>query len=107
MIYKNITRQQTVERTYRTIEWRQPVAVALFALLIAFARMPDRVIYGFLWGEDGKIFLKQAYDLGARSIITPYAQYLHVIPRLIALVFSKISFIDQAARPFMWMATIV
>jgi hypothetical protein len=39
-----------------------------------------------LWAEDGSIFLQQALDLGLRSIVEPYAGYLHVFPRVIALL---------------------
>jgi hypothetical protein len=107
-IDQNITQHQTAaNQTYRFVEWKQPVAVALIAMLIVFARMPDRVIYGFLWGEDGKVFLEQAYGLGFDSIFTPYAGYLHILPRVIALGFSKIAMIDQAPRPFMWVSAFV
>lgn len=77
------------------------------ALLIIYLRMPDRLAHGFLWAEDGKVFLLGAYDLGARSLITPNAGYLHTIPRLIALAYSKVFPIEHAARPFAWVSAAI
>ena len=88
-------------------EWRQRCAVAAIAALIAFARMPDRFLHGFLWAEDGRIFLVQAHYLGFRSIITPYAGYLHVIPRVIALAFLKIAPVVAAPLSFAWVSAAI
>lgn len=88
-------------------EWKQGIAVAAIAALIAFARMPDRFLHGFLWAEDGRIFLVQAHYLGFRSIVTPYAGYLHVIPRVIALTFSKVALIGAAPLPFAWVSAAI
>jgi hypothetical protein len=101
--YRNLAERVDTER--RT--WRQPFAVAVIALLALFARMPDRVIYGFLWGEDGPVFLQQAYVIGLRSIVTPYAGYLIVIPRFIAFSFSLLSDPTRSARPFMWASALI
>lgn len=39
----------------------------------------------YLWAEDGNIFITQSIALGYKSIFTPYAGYIHLFPRLIAL----------------------
>lgn len=39
-----------------------------------------------LWAEDGTVFINEARSLGITSIWTPYAGYLHLYPRLIALI---------------------
>lgn len=39
------------------------------------------------WAEDGEIFFTEVHKFGALdSILTPYAGYLHIIPRLIAII---------------------
>lgn|GEM_PF-2684330 len=43
-------------------------------------------MHGYLWAEDGRIFLGQAYQLQGSSILTVYNGYLHLLPRLIALL---------------------
>lgn len=63
-----------------------------FLLLIAVVLLTPRldgVDYfpgKYLWAEDGSIFLNQAQSLGLASIFTPYAGYLHLYPRVIALI---------------------
>lgn len=88
-------------------EWKRGAAVAAIAALIAFARMPDRFLHGFLWAEDGRIFLVQGHYLGLLSIVTPYAGYLHVIPRVIALALSSIALIGDAPLPFAWVSAAI
>lgn len=38
----------------------------------------------FLWAEDATLFLRQGIDLGATALATPYAGYIHLVPRLAA-----------------------
>lgn len=40
----------------------------------------------YLWAEDGNVFINDAQSVGLASIWKPYAGYLHVYPRLVALV---------------------
>jgi hypothetical protein len=75
---------QIISRARRLPEILLTVAV----LALIYARMPERIVHGFLWAEDVTTFLTQAYDLGLRSIVTPYAGYLHLVPRVIAYLFS-------------------
>lgn len=49
--------------------------------------MPERLSDGYLWAEDVTIFIKQGYETGGRAILTPYAGYLHLIPRLVVYVY--------------------
>lgn len=46
---------------------------------------PTRSIYY----EDGAIFLQDGLDEGLRSVATPYAGYLHVVPRWIAVAVAQ------------------
>lgn len=85
----------------------QPLMLATIAILLSFARMPERLLDGFLWAEDGKIFLLDAYALGTASIFKPYAQYLHLVPRLLAWCISHTNYIDQVARPLAWTCALI
>jgi len=68
----------------------QPVALYLLATLFFFTitivRGFDRLRYAGIWAEDGRIFLKQAYEWGWISLFEPYAGYFHTVPRLIAQI---------------------
>jgi hypothetical protein len=86
---------------------RENIMVFSMALAILFIRMPGRLIHGFLWAEDGNVFLTQAYSLGFRSIWQPYAGYLHLLPRLIALGISNIAPIGAAPRAFAWICAVI
>jgi len=70
-------------------EFYQSNAVRVFTLVavafILFLRKPDALFFPQFWAEDGAIFFKQAYETGLSSFITPYAGYLHFIPRCVAL----------------------
>jgi hypothetical protein len=58
--------------------------VFVLALFVIWCRAATRLEHGFLWAEDAPIFIQQAHQLGFRAILTHYAGYLHLIPRLIA-----------------------
>ncbi|EDZ99586.1 hypothetical protein BH160DRAFT_5131 [Burkholderia sp. H160] len=58
--------------------------VFLLAFIVIWCRAAVRIEHGFLWAEDAPIFIQQAHQLGLRAILTNYAGYIHLIPRLIA-----------------------
>lgn len=86
-------------------QW-QPLLVALAAMALILLRMPDRVTGGFLWAEDGTIFLRDAYAMGIASFFKPYAQYLHLVPRVIVYLVSRVLYIDEVARPLAWICAL-
>lgn len=59
------------------------VALGLAGFLILLFRVPPGS-WDVLWAEDGRIFLRDAYSGDLSVILTPYAGYLHIVPRLIA-----------------------
>ncbi|HEX6920357.1 MAG TPA: hypothetical protein VF314_09025, partial [Actinomycetes bacterium] len=68
-----------------------PAAVTITAAGLSLARLaatgdPFRTV----WGEDGTVFLAEAQDDPAGSIITTYAGYAHLAPRLVALAGSML-----------------
>ena len=46
----------------------------------------SRLVKPGMWAEDGTRFLPESHTLGLASITHPFAGYIHVLPRLIALV---------------------
>ena len=64
----------------------QPVVFALgFAIVVA--RRPDAISNPQFWAEDGKFWYADAYNTGGIGLfLKPYYGYLHLVPRLTALV---------------------
>jgi hypothetical protein len=61
-----------------------------------YARFND----GYLWAEDGIIFIKQSFQLGIESSFVSYAGYLHVLPRIISGLSSYV--IAPTALPYVF-----
>jgi hypothetical protein len=64
----------------------QVFVVLLIAVAILFVRKTDSFLHPQFWAEDGAVFFQEQVNQGASAIIKPYAGYLHLVPRLIALV---------------------
>ena len=60
-------------------------------------RAPQTVTAPRFWAEDGAIFFRQARLDGVASLVEPYAGYLHTVPRLVALLWSRDSAVDAPA----------
>jgi hypothetical protein len=60
--------------------------------VLLFCRRPDAFLNPQFWGEDGTIFFKEQIEYGFKSIVIPYAGYLHLTPRLIACAASLFPF---------------
>ena len=45
---------------------------------------------GFLFAEDGQVFLTDALQFGSDSLLSTYAGYLHLLPRSISLTCSSL-----------------
>lgn len=69
----------------------------LILLLGAYYRKPDAFLLPQLWAEDGSVFFRDAHELGFHSLLTPYAGYYHLAPRLIA--WSGDQFVPTALIP--------
>jgi hypothetical protein len=60
------------------------VGIAVLGTLLEWMRLPS-VAAGTLWAEDARRFLNNAVAKGSfPALFTPYAGYLHTVPRLIA-----------------------
>ncbi|CCQ14414.1 putative uncharacterized protein [Rhodococcus sp. AW25M09] len=77
------------------------IAAALFVL-----RGLPRMRSPALFAEDGQIFLAEAHNDGIAAIITPYAGYLHVIPRLVAALLEPLP-VTSAPIAYLWAAVVV
>lgn len=74
---------------------------ALVAFLALLPRLEGTFSPGkYLWAEDGTIFIRQAARLGFSSLFEPYAGYLHLYPRLAALLASPFGLRIQAGILF-------
>jgi len=64
------------------------------------ARSPTRFFQPHFWAEDGSVFFRDAHELGASSLATPYSGYLHAYPRAVAYL---ASFAPLAWTPTLYM----
>ena len=64
------------------------VLIICVAASVALLRVGSGGLRGVVWAEDGAVFLSDAHARGPwRSILSPYAGYLHVAPRtIVALI---------------------
>lgn len=60
--------------------------VLIFSALIIFLRKSDSILNPQFWAEDGTVFFADQFNYGISSLIKPYVGYLHLVPRLIALL---------------------
>lgn len=83
------------------------IPVFLLGLLLLYVRMPERLTDGFLWAEDGPIFIKDATEKGITSLWIPYAGYLHLLPRLIAFIQVHLVGLSAIGIWLPWLSAIV
>ena len=68
------------------------LSLLFFGVILALLRIPDLgYIQNSLWAEDGSLFFREAVSNGFSSLFSPYAGYLHLYPRIVALISSYIS----------------
>jgi hypothetical protein len=61
-----------------------PVPWTALAGVLLFLRYPDWFLRPRLWAEDLPVFFVGARVEGPHAILSPYAGYIHLIPRLVA-----------------------
>jgi hypothetical protein len=71
--------------------YKNAILIFLLLFIALIIRRYDTIVNPQLWAEDGNIFLMQFEELGMKSLITPYAGYLVLIPRLIVSVFGLLA----------------
>jgi hypothetical protein len=72
-------------------ELGSPFGLALIGLAagtLLLLRVPDVFRHPQFWAEDGGVFFQQQMFIGFPALWTPFAGYLHLVPRLTALVAS-------------------
>jgi hypothetical protein len=57
--------------------------VFLACLVLLAWQQRNRFVNAHLWAEDGRVFLMGFWEQGWAAIFSPYAGYLHVVPRVI------------------------
>jgi len=69
---------------------RDVTLIFLIVLGVLLFRRFDAFTNPQLWAEDYPIFFFQYSQMGLKSLITPYAGYMHFVPRLIAILFGAL-----------------
>ncbi|MFS0516258.1 hypothetical protein ACEYW6_16310 [Nostoc sp. UIC 10607] len=83
------------------------IIMFLLAFIVIISRRPDAILNPQFWAEDGTVFYAQAYNNGIiNSLFSPYAGYLHAVPRLTA-VFSIFFSLKSAPLVFNLIAIII
>lgn len=80
--------------------------IAVLAAVMFVLRGLPRIRDAALFAEDGQIFLAEAHNDGLIAIVTPYAGYLHFLPRLIAAIFEPLH-VTAAPTAYVWSAIVV
>jgi|GEM_PF-1249662 len=78
---------------------RDYILVVLIIFIGLFFRRHDAFTHAQIYAEDGPIFFAQYMEQGVGCLLTPYAGYLHTIPRLIAVFWGTLG-IDLENIPF-------
>jgi hypothetical protein len=63
----------------------------LIGCAIIVSRRPGILFDAQLWSEDGFIFFDEAVRYGWQSFITPYAGYIHLVPRTVTYLALQLS----------------
>lgn len=66
-----------------------PLVAGLGVLLATLVRQEGVPVTDSIWAEDGALFLNDAQN-GAGSLFKPYSGYLHIVPRLLALMVAQL-----------------
>ncbi len=74
----------------KILRWRF-LLLWLIGCGIIISRRSDMLLNAQPWSEDSMYFLRDAMYLGWKSFITPYAGYLHLIPRALTMLSLYIS----------------
>lgn len=69
----------------------------IFFMFLLFLRNTGAFLTPQFFVEDGSIFFQQSFDYEWKSLLLPYAGYLHTLPRLTALVASVFPYEIQPA----------
>jgi len=64
--------------------WKELLLLAAAVLAIVALKAPGALTLPQFWAEDGVVFFAQQRKYGLEALLTPYAQYLHLVPRLVA-----------------------
>jgi hypothetical protein len=100
MVSRASDQQQTLTDQLASKPRLSCLIVLAIATLILLIRKPECFLNPQFWAEDGPIFFLQQYEQGARAVFQPYAGYLLLVPRLVALFAD--TFFPYSAIPFVY-----
>jgi hypothetical protein len=86
--------------------WFLFISTCFLLLTLLYIRKPDPFYLNEFWAEDGSIFFKEIYEKGLVAFVTPYAGYLHLVPRTLSLSFF-ISPLENIPLVFNYLALLV
>lgn len=98
---KNYVSHQTSPEVSSKASVLTACASVVIAVFLYTIRRIDQLLNPQLWAEDGLIFLQDQISLGLDAILKPYAGYLHLLPRLIAMVTDHVVTIDYVPTVYM------
>ncbi len=87
-----------------TENYKKPVGLFLIAAVLLFLKSPDAILNPQFWAEDGPIFFAAQFHHALPQLLTPYAGYLHVVPRLVAWA---ANWFDFAKAPLIYNSTAI
>ncbi len=80
-----------------------PAGLIFFAAAAILSyKMPERLLDGYLWAEDTRVFLHGAYSRGWSGVFESYAAYMVTLPRIIAIVATKFFSMEGVAHVLPW-----
>ncbi len=82
------------------VKWRD-LCLFFLALALVCLKSNDALTFPQLWAEDAAVFLKQQIEQKGLLLFTPYAGYLHAVPRLVAW---SASFVSTVHAPLIYNA---
>jgi hypothetical protein len=92
--------KQSIKTILISKTWISCLSVLLIATITLLLRKTDSLLNPQFWAEDGSVFFLQQYEKGASAIFQPYSGYLHLVPRLIALLAD--TFFPYSEIPFIY-----
>jgi hypothetical protein len=81
--------------------YQRSIGLFALALVLLFLKSPDAILAPQFWAEDGPVFFAAQFGQDWPQLLTPYAGYLHTVPRLVAWI---ATWFDLAHAPLVYNA---
>ncbi len=82
--------------------WTRDWLIYLGALAFLCLRTPYEVLHGFVYDEEGSVYLRYAWDAKVwRALIAPHQGYYSLVPNVCGVIAARVLPLTQAAHLFM------